>query len=410
MYSYLARQSIVDIEQQMYGYELLFRDSEKNCFPDIAPDEATSKLLAEGHLTIGVEEIAGGHNAFINFHQDTLLHRFPTSLDPKKVVIEIVETVEVTPALIKSCAHIKSRGYKLALDDYDFHEKWEPFLALVDIIKIDITVYPAEVIKQHVPKLKAAGVKLIAERVETWEEFLCFKEMGFDYFQGYFFAKPEIVKNKKISSSKMILLELMSASAQRTFDFDKISAILERDVGLSYKLLRFINSPAVDKSNKILSLKHALNYMGEIEVKKFIALLALANVSSDKPSELASMSLARAKFCEMLSETRGDSPNSLPGFLVGLFSMLDRLLEQGMETLLSKLPLDGMLIAALCGKKNPLRDYLSLACAFERGDWVVIKDLSNQLNLAENKVFIFYNQAISWSNNMMTIMTQSDQT
>lgn len=401
MFSYLARQPIVDKTLAVYGYELLFRDGEQNCFPDIDPDEATSKLLTESHLTTGVEVIANGKLAFINFHEDTLLHRFPTSLDRKKVIIEIVETVELSDALVAVCAQIKQLGYTLALDDYDFSPKWGPLLPHVHFIKVDISEHSEENIRVNMPQLKAFGVKLVAERVETKEQFACFKGMGFDYFQGYFFAKPEMIKNKVIPSSKLTLLQLMTASSKATFDFDEINQIIETDVALSYKLLRFINGPTVNKRHKILSLRHALNYMGAIEVKKFIALLALANLADGKPHELANMSLVRAKFCELVSLARADADNPPCGFLMGLFSLLDTLLEQSMQDLMAKLPLNEELSAALCGERNYLNYYLQLVCAFEHGRWDEIAQLCSYLQVEQDLVFRIYQDAIAWGVTMM---------
>ncbi|MFT6899636.1 MAG: EAL and modified HD-GYP domain-containing signal transduction protein [Paraglaciecola sp.] len=401
MYSYLARQPIVDIAHNLFGYELLFRDGENNCFPDIDPDEATSKLLTQSHLTTGVEVIANGKWAFINFHDDTLIHRFPTSLDPKKVIIEIVETVALCADLLEACKSINEQGYKMALDDYDFSSKWDALLPYVHFIKVDITEHPLQDIVANMGKLKASGVKLVAERIETKEEFECFRDMGFHYFQGYFFAKPEMIKHKIIPSSKLTLLQLITVSSRASFDFDEINHIIEKDVALSYKLLRFINGPKVNKRNKILSLRHALNYMGAIEFKKFIALLALANLAESKPDELANMSLVRAKFCELLSSARADPKNPPCGFLVGLFSLLDTLLDQTMQDLMAKLPLNEELVAALCGKENNLSDYLKLVCAFEHSRWDEIAQASVNLEVHQDVLFSIYQQAVIWGASMM---------
>ncbi|MFT6899635.1 MAG: EAL and modified HD-GYP domain-containing signal transduction protein [Paraglaciecola sp.] len=404
MYSYLARQPIVDNAHNLFGYELLFRDGENNCFPDIDPDEATSKLLTQSHLTTGVEVITNGKWAFINFHENTLIQHFPTSLDPKKVIIEIVETVELSEKLVEACAHIKQLGYKLALDDYDFTSKWDVLLPYVHFIKVDITDHSVQDIVANMGKLKATGAKLVVERIETKDEFDCFRDMGFHYFQGYFFARPEMVKHKNIASSKMSFLQLMSASSKATFDFDEINLLFERDVALSYKLLRCINDPSVNKRQKILSLRHALNYMGAVEVKKFIALLALANVAEDKPHELAHMSLVRAKFCELISMPRA-TPNAPPcGFLVGLFSLLDTLLEQPMQDLMAKLPLNEALSTALCGEENYLKDYLKLVYAFENGRWDEIAQASANLEIDQDVLFGIHKESVSWGASMMKVI------
>ena len=403
MFAYVARQSILDADKEVFAYELLFRDGKSNCFPEIEPDEATSKLLTSSQLSLGVEEIANDKLAFINFHEDTLLYRFPTFLNPQNVIIEIVETVPISQRLVEACRHIKNLGYKIALDDHDFDPKWDVFLPHVHIVKIDVQESKFLTIAKNMEKFKKAGVKLVAEKVETLEEFERYKALGFDYFQGYFFAKPEIVKQKNIPSSKLVMLELMNASSSRNFDFDRINDIITRDVALSYMLLRFINNPLVNKRYKITSLRHALTYMGELEVKKFIALLALANMGDNKPAELVHLSLVRAKFCELTAAACKEIENPPKGFLVGLFSLLDALLDQTMDDLMEKLPLSEELKAALCGMQSSLRDYLGLARAFENAHWENVKRITAKLNLQQQMVHSFYNESIKWG----TSMTQS---
>lgn len=401
MFAYVARQAILDAESQVYAYELLFRDGKSNCFPDISPDEATSKLITGSHLSLGVEEITDGKLAFINFHTDSLLYRFPTSLNPQNVVIEVVETVKIDNNLINACKHISNLGYKVALDDHDFDPKWDVLIPYVSVVKVDISECSFEKIAQHIGKFKDAGLKLVAERVETKEQFERCKELGFNLFQGYYFAKPETLKQRKIPSSKMILLELMQASAKLEFNYTEVAKIIEKDVALSYMLLRFINNPIMNKRNKISSLNHAVTYMGEVEIKKFIALVALANLADDKPPELVHLSLVRAKFCELVCIAKKELDNPPKGFLVGLFSLLDALLDQEMSQLMDKMPLSDDLKSALCGMNNNLKDYLSLARAFEYGDWNGVKRHSAKVKLDQKMLHSFYNESIKWGHSMV---------
>ena len=404
MFTYVARQAILDGNKELYSYELLFRDGENNCFPDISPDEATSKILTDNHLDLGLDEISEGKPAFINFHQDTLLHRFPTSLDPKKVVIEIVETVKPTAELISACINIKQLGYSLALDDHDFNPQWDALLPYTDIIKVDIVECDEQVLLENIEKCKRLNIKLVAEKIETAEEFEKYKEMGFDYFQGYFFAKPEIIKQKKLPTSKLSLIELIGVSGATEFDLAKVNAIIERDVSLSYKLLRFINNPTVNKAAQITSLRHALNYMGQVEVKKFVALLALANLGDSKPVELLHLSLVRAKFCDLMAQSKSMSDNPPKGFLVGLFSLLDALLDQPMLSVVEKLPLSEDVKDALCGHENELKKFLSLIRAFERGYWKGVSNISEQLSIDLKMTQAFYNESLKWGIAMKQIV------
>ncbi len=401
MFAYIARQPIFDENRELYAWELLFRDGKQNCFPDIPPDEATSKLLASSHLSLGLEEIVGDKPAFINFHRDTLMYRFPTSLDASEVVVEILETVKIDEPLIKACKHLRGLGFTLALDDYDATDKWKPLLPYTSIVKFDITEMATDEIARLVPELKALRIKLVAEKVETYAEFDTFKAMGFDYFQGYFLAHPEVVRHRTIESSQLTLLELLSASASVNVDFDKVNAILQRDVSLTYLLLRFINNPTFNKRHKISSLKHALTYMGEVEVKKFIALLALANLSKGQPTELMQMSLVRAKFCELVSVALKQSENPPTGFLTGLLSLLDALMERPMEDLMKKIPVAESVKNALCGKQNLLKDCLLMVQYFESANWSGIKKLSIKYQLKQTLLHAFYNESIKWGRSML---------
>ncbi|MCV2884291.1 HDOD domain-containing protein [Aestuariibacter sp. AA17] len=397
MYAYVARQPILDKSGALHAYELLFRNGESNQFPGVPQDEATSKLLAENHLMLGIEDISDGQLAFINFHQDALIKQFPTFLDPKNVVIEIVESVEISDELVNACQQIKQLGYSLALDDYDFSSRWEPLIPLATYIKIDVQAASHALIEEYAPIYKARNLLLVAERIETPEELDKYSALGFDFFQGYHFAKPELVKKKSISASKQVMLDLLEACNKPDFDFDYINDILTRDVALSYMLLRFINCPIINKRTKITSLKHALTFMGEVEVKKFVALLALANLADNKPMQLVQLSLVRAKFCELVARFRNDHDNPPKGFLVGLLSLLDAMLDHTMQDLLERIPLSEELKQALLGIENTLKIYLSLARAFEEGNWSSVKRLSTKLNLDQRLIHSFYNESIKWS-------------
>ncbi|MFS1702540.1 EAL and HDOD domain-containing protein [Alteromonas sp. AMM-1] len=397
MFAYIARQPIVDTNKQLYAYELLFRDGEQNCFPNISPDEATSRILTESHLNVGIDEVTGGAIAFINFHTDTLLHRFPTSLTPADVVIEITETVEVSDNLAIACKQFAEQGYALALDDYDLDEKWLSLLPYISIVKFDITTVTDDQIRNTIPFLKEKGIKLVAERIETAQQFKYYLDLGFDYFQGYFFAKPQILKHRKLGSNELNLLELLQESTRPELDINKINQILERDVSLSYLLLRFINNPTVNKRNEITSLKHAMTFMGQEEVRKFIALLTLANMSGDKPGELLTMSLVRAKFCESILIALKQCDERNAGFLTGLLSLIDTLMQQDMRTLVDKLPLPEEAKAALCGNKNTLKDCLHLVKAFEMGQWSAVKTLGSRLKLKQVELHQYYTEALQWA-------------
>lgn len=407
MYCYMARQPILDADKNLYGYELLFRDGVANCFPNINADEATSKLITEHHLLMGVEKITGSRKAFINFSADTLIHHFPTSIDPKSMVIEILETVPISSELLTACRELHRMGYQLALDDHDFDPKWDIFLPYVSIIKVDVQQFNMLQISKYISRIKHHPVTLLAEKVETAAEYQKLKQLGFNLFQGYFFARPEMLKHKKIASSKLNLLLLIAESSKVELDFDLLSAIVERDLGLSYKLLRFVNSSSFAREKPIGSLKHAMVYMGEAELKKFIALLALANLSEDNGSELLNMSMVRARFCDLLSQINHDPENPPSAFLTGLFSLVDALLEQPLTNLLDDLPILPEIKVALLEHQGKLGKYLELAKAFEQADWELQQQLGQQLFGKPVDLSPHYMQAVDWAHGLL--LTASSQ-
>lgn len=397
MFAYVARQPIFDAQQQLYAYELLFRDGKANGFPDISPEKATSRVLSSTHLSLGLEQVTGPHQAFINFHQDTLLHHFPVSLDPAKTVIEVLETVEVNVELVEACRQLKKMGYKIALDDYDLDSKWEPFLEFTSIIKFDISLTSYEKIAQLVPDLKARGIKLLAEKVETYDEYNQYLELGFDYFQGYFLAKPELVKHKQFTANQLTMAELLGQASAPAINMQKVNDIIARDPALTFQLFRYINNPLVNKRNKISSLRHALNYMGEFELKKFIALLALSNMREDGPDELLTLSLIRAKFCELVTQQAGRSDTSA-AFLVGLLSLLDAIIRQPMDELVEKIPLDEEVRDALCQSPGWLYHCMQAVRFFETAQWAGVKQFATKYELKQPDLHRCYTEAVHWVN------------
>jgi len=401
LYSYVARQPILNEDQELVAYELLFRDGESNSFPDVCPDQATSNILTNNHLNTGVEKVTGDLPAFINFHADTLIRNFPSFLDPEKVVIEILEDVPISEELLSACKDLRSKGYKFALDDHDFDPKWDVFFPFVDIIKVDVLNTNILDVSRYVRRLADHDVILLAEKVETAEQFAQLKLLGFSQFQGYFFAKPEMIKQKKIATSKHTILELIEQSSQESLNFDLVSDIFSRDPGLTYKLLRFINSPTYGQTQEITSLKHALIYIGEVELKKFIALLALSDLNDNQSSEAMRMSLARAKFCEQISNLRKDKENPPKAFLTGLLSMIDGIMNIEIAPLLDILPVHNDIKIALKGEKSPLFYYLELARKTEQGEWAEAERIVKALKIPSVEYYNAHSTAIEWADEMM---------
>ncbi len=409
MFNYVARQAIYDHNKNVFAYELLFRDGIINCFPNISQSEATSNILAGSHLSIGVENITDNRPAFINFHTDSLLYRFPSSLDPLNVIIEIVETVDITDELIAACQHIANLGYKIALDDYDFSEKWDALIPLAQYIKIEVSDidFSNSRKKTKIDTLIRSGKTLIAERVETLTEFEELKRVGFDLFQGYFLSKPEVVKHRNIEINLTSIIELVDISVSKEFNYEKINNIFEKDVGLSYKLMRFINNPLFNKRQRIDSLSHALKYLGEVELKKFIALIALASLKGEKPIDLVYTSLCRAQFCKLIATEMKLTNETTLGFVIGLFSLVDALIDLPMPEVMNKMPFSDEAKKVLCHQDHSgsLALQFQLCLAIEIADWDAIDLLAKKTNLTLPIIFTKYYESMEWANEMKTLMS-----
>lgn len=404
MFAFIARQPILDRQKDVFAYELLFRDGKGGTYPDLLSDKARS--IAEQFNPLGLDDISAEKKSFISFSSDTLMSRFPTNLDPNQVVVELAENPYGQDGLIEACQHIKQLGFKLALDDPMMLSGEHKVLPLIDIVKVDIGRVQLAHARQRMSQFSQARVQLIAENVNTPVMFDQCRDLGFDLFQGYFFASPEIRIARQLPASRLSLVELLGESSNEKFDLNRINQIIERDAALSYLLLKFINNPTINKRFRIDSLKHALTYMGEVEIKKFIALLALTHLGDNKPLELIHMSLVRARFFDLLAQHRGQKTNPPIGFLVGLFSLLDALLDQDMLSIVRQLPLTDEVNDALLGKTTEYNHYISLVRAFESALWLNVVKQSKALDTDQKLLHSLYNQAIVWGNSVRTTISQ----
>lgn len=397
MFAFVARQPILDREKEVYAYELLFRDGKNNCFPEGDIDTEDTSTRNKSSLKLSLDDISCQKTSFINFSNERLLAGLPRYLDPETVVVEVEDSDAGDKSLVAACDTIRNMGFQIALNEPRLTASTE-LLSMVDIVKIDTLQYAFSTISKQLPRFANANVKLVADNIDSQQDFVSYRDLGFDYFQGYFFSKPESFSQTPIPANKLSLIDLIGETGQDNFGLERINEIIERDVGLSYMLLRFINNPMVNKRYKITSLKHALNYMGEVEIKKFIALLALANLADDKPMELLHMSLVRAKFCDLIARERKVGDNPPTGFMVGLFSMLDALLDQEMKHLVSKMPIVDEVKFALCGGQNDFTLYLLLARAFESATWLKVKRFADMLGVDQKRLHMLFNESILWGN------------
>jgi EAL and modified HD-GYP domain-containing signal transduction protein len=394
---FVARQAIFNRRQKVVAYELLFRDSPKNFFPDIAEGQATARLIMENQLNLGTRHITSGKKALINIGPESLELDLCAFLPCQDVVIELLESIEPTDTNYELCRKLFHSNFNLALDDFVYKPQWDRFLKLVKLIKFDITITPLNDIHPIIKKLKDhKQIKLLAEKIETQEEYEVAAGMGFDYFQGYFFAKPTMMKHNDIDYNYGLVVAIYAEIMSPNPDLTKIAALFELDAALAYKLLRLINSGVFPIQSKIASLKQALVYLGQERLKKFVSLIVTAHTAGKKPAELMQVCVVRARFCELIAK-KVAKHQSGEAFLTGLFSLLDAILDQPMSLLVEKLPFQDDIKAALLEEKNTLYYILKVVKAYETGSWWALEQAVIFLNIQSDILPELYQKSVDWA-------------
>ncbi|MGB1029322.1 MAG: EAL and HDOD domain-containing protein [Pseudoalteromonas marina] len=394
---FVARQAIFNRRQKVVAYELLFRDSPKNFFPDIAEGQATARLIMENQLNLGTRHITSGKKALINIGPESLELDLCAFLPCQDVVIELLESIEPTDTNYELCRELFHSNFNLALDDFVYKPQWDRFLKLVKLIKFDITITPLDDIHPIIKKLKDhKQIKLLAEKIETQEEYEVAAGMGFDYFQGYFFAKPTMMKHNDIDYNYGLVVAIYAEIMSLNPDLTKIAALFELDAALAYKLLRLINSGVFPIQSKIASLKQALVYLGQERLKKFVSLIVTAHTAGKKPAELMQVCVVRARFCELIAK-KVAKHQSGEAFLTGLFSLLDAILDQPMSLLVEKLPFQDDIKAALLEEKNTLYYILKVVKAYETGSWWALEQAVIFLNIQSDILPELYQKSVDWA-------------
>ncbi|TKE95460.1 HDOD domain-containing protein [Vibrio kanaloae] len=396
--TYVARQPILNRNKNTLGYELLFRDGERNAYPaHIESNRATYRLIVENFLSVGLNPSIPSSRCFVNFPYQSLIRRLPLSLPKDKVVVEILETCTPTDELLEAVKELYQAGYMIALDDFTSTPEWERFLRYTHIVKLDIMQMGLDEACDLVKAHQGKKFSFLAERVETDQEFQQAKEAGFKFFQGYFFSKPEIIKTKYISPEQVIAMELFQEVCKPDVDFQRVESIVAKDIALSYKLLRFVNTMSPRLKVTISSFRQALVYLGQDKLKMFVSLAVASYVSDKKPKELYGLSLQRAQFCQRMSRYQAFEGHQEQAFMIGLFSLLDALLDLSLENLVEQLPLCKSIKVALLRREGPYGTLLALEESFEHADWQQIYEHCANLGLNVEQVKTELTEARRWS-------------
>jgi c-di-GMP-related signal transduction protein len=394
---FVARQPILTKEEKVFGYELLFRDGIEDYFcPEDA--EAASKIMLDSSLIMGLDVLCNGGRAFVNCTRDMLLKDYVTLLPSSQTVVEILESVEPDDLVVAACQRLKEGGYMIALDDFAMGDKREPLTDIADIIKVDVRSTSLEERAAMVKRYGPCRCRMLAEKVETREEFMAAKKAGFAYFQGYFFRRPETVKTHAVPGNQLNYIKMLQVVSKPELEPREIENAIKGEASLCYRLLRYMNSASFAFASEIHSVRHALSMLGEREVRRWVRLVVTLAAGQNKSSDLVLSALVRARFCELLSPKVKHGETDL--FLLGLLSLMDSILELPMTDVLERLPLDQETKAVLLGGTSYLRPLYQLMLAQESGDWQNTSELAKSLKLTESEVAEVYWQAMQWARQM----------
>lgn len=399
---YIARQAILNRANKVSAYELFFRNSHQNSFPHGTDHhEATSKLIGRTYFNKGIKPFTAGKRALINFSEESLIKRLPFLLPKDEILIEVLEDVTPSDQVFSICKELSAAGYALALDDFVYKPQWKRFLKLVKLIKFDIQQTPLPSIAPLVNELRQkTRIKLLAEKVETHEEYELALSMGFHLFQGYYFCIPEMQESQEIKSAQLILISLFREVNKTHINYDKVISLLERDCNLVFKLLCYVNSGIFPLKGKISSVKQAITYMDEVQLKELISLFFTAVLAENKSPELIQICAIRAKFCEMIIEQL-EPKQAESAFMVGMFSLIDAILNMPMQSIVSRLSLDSYISDTLLDFQDTSQSQMSMALRtvkhLEQGSWYLAEREALKLSISIDTINHYYQASIKWA-------------
>jgi EAL and modified HD-GYP domain-containing signal transduction protein len=390
----LARQPIFNTRMKVVAYELLCRSSNINRADFNNGDAASSQVLLNAFTELSIGNVVGKHLAFINFTRNLL--QTPPPFDRKQLVVEVLEGQKVDGAMLHALKVLREHKYTIALDDFVLTPETQSLIPYADIIKLDVLQLSATEIVAHVKYIQPYGIKLLAEKVETYEMLEFCKSAGFDLFQGYFLARPQIISGRKMSDNKQSVLQLLSALQDPDVPVDKVEKMLARDTVLSFKLLRLVNSAAFGLARKVDSLKQAIMLLGLNKIKNWVNILAMSNLG-DKPHELSVSALTRARMCELIANQLNGKLKADGFFTVGLLSTLDAFMDAPMAALLDSISLSQHINDAILKQLGNEGKVLEIITYYEKGEWDNIDwDYLTANNISAEKLAEIYVETLEW--------------
>ena len=386
----VARQPIFDRNVRVAAYEILFRPGVDGASAAASPDSATAEVGVHAMLDLGLDQLVGHRNAWINIPRNVLVNGIYEFFPPERVVLELLETIEADEEVLCAIERARSLGFKIALDDFVLTGRTKDLVPLADFVKLDVLAFDEEGLQNAVRQLARPGLRLLAEKVETHEVFQRTGKLGCELFQGYFFARPQLVEGCRVPNNRLALLRVVGSLQDENVAIERLEELIRADVGLSYRLMRYVNSVAIGMAAPIESLRHAMMTLGMERVRACVLVLMLT-AYDDKPDELITTSLIRARYCQLLCEFHGLNPQR--GFLVGLLSAIDAFLDRKIESIVLEMGLSDELALALVSHGGDLGLVLETAIACESADWKRLGESRFGVDHSRET----YMAALSWS-------------
>jgi len=389
---FIARQPIFDKRLRVFAYELLFRGGPQNAFQP--SPYASPSVIADSITLSDLQMLTGNARAFVNVDQLALRLGAARLLPADRIVVEVLETVRPCEENVRHCRELREAGYILALDDFIDTPEMEPLVQLAHFLKVDFQQLDRNGREQVARKYGTSNISLLAEKVETENELSEARQLGYGYFQGYFFCRPSMIETRNIPGNKLIHLRLLSAVASAVLNYAAIEEMLKQEPSLLYRLLRYLNSPVLRLRGEVRSVREAFTLLGEEEFRRWVAIFAIVAMSSGKPPELIRTALTRAFFCEEVAVAAGLGSSKAALFIMGLLSITDALLDKPIFAVLRPLAIAEDVKTALNGGPNRLHDVYELLLSFERADWPRLAVLVRRLGCPEESVPASYKTAI----------------
>lgn len=402
---FLGRQPILDSQQEIVGYELLFRSTERNVSEYESQDQASMSVIASALAGFGFREVLGDKLGFINVTEEVLLSDMVEILPHEQTILELLESVRLSGVVRERCRELKSKSFRIALDDHIYAPEHEGLYRFVDVVKIDILETPRELLPEIVTALRRFPVKLLAERVETVGQFQDCLELGFDLFQGYFFARPVVLNRKGLEPSQMVMLRLLSCLRDEA-ELDEIQEVFRNAPELSYNLLKLVNSVHIGLREKIKNLRHAIMILGLDKLRRWVQLAAFASSDSRGINNpLLEMAAVRGRLMEYLimeryGLRRGSDPVEA-AFMTGILSLMDTLFETSLEEILKELHLSDEVVSALLYRQGELGTLLALAETLEQANFGEVQELVEKTDIPLAMLLAAQLDAFNWRASVM---------